>query len=235
MIVDQYFSEPNGHVCFTREQGSNFAKHMAGDFNPLHDADARRFCIPGDLLFSVVLAKYGVSQHMEFDFSGMVLEGVELVLPEPSEELKIQDTEKRDYLQVRRGGDLSRDETLLQSLTQKYVEFSGKSFHHILVPLLAEKNVMINAARPMVMYVSMAIDLDTLDIENPSLCSDYSKIEISGRRGSVELGFNFLERDRIIGRGKKCMILSGLREYDKAVMDAAIVDYNTIKEAFASR
>ena len=235
MIVDQYFSEPNGHVCFTREQGSNCAKHMAGDFNPLHDADARRFCIPGDLLFSVVLAKYGVSQHMEFDFSGMVLEGVELVLPEPSEELKIQDTEKRDYLQVRRGGDLSRDETLLQSLTQKYVEFSGKSFPHILVPLLAEKNVMINAARPMVMYVSMAIDLDTLDIENPSLCSDYSKIEISGRRGSVELGFNFLERDRIIGRGKKCMILSGLREYDKAVMDAAIVDYNTIKEAFASR
>ncbi len=235
MIVDQYFSEPNGHVCFTREQGSNFAKHMAGDFNPLHDADARRFCIPGDLLFSVVLAKYGVSQHMEFDFSGMVLEGVELVLPEPSEELKIQDTEKRDYLQVRRGGDLSRDETLLQSLTQKYVEFSGKSFPHILVPLLAEKNVMINAARPMVMYVSMSIDLDTLDIENPSLCSDYSKIEISGRRGSVELGFNFLERDRIIGRGKKCMILSGLREYDKAVMDAAIVDYNTIKEAFASR
>ena len=235
MIVDQYFSEPNGRVCFTREQGSNFAKHMAGDFNPLHDADARRFCIPGDLLFSVVLAKYGVSQHMEFDFSGMVLEGVELVLPEPSEELKIQDTEKRDYLQVRRGGDLSRDETLLQSLTQKYVEFSGKSFPHILVPLRAEKNVMINAARPMVMYVSMAIDLDTLDIENPSLCSDYSKIEISGRRGSVELGFNFLERDRIIGRGKKCMILSGLREYDKAVMDAAIVDYNTIKEAFASR
>ena len=221
MIVDQYFSEPNGHVCFTREQGSNFAKHMAGDFNPLHDADARRFCIPGDLLFSVVLAKYGVSQQMEFNFSGMVFEGVELVLPEPSEELKIQDTEKRDYLQVRRGGDLSRDETLLQSLTQKYVEFSGKSFPHILVPLLAEQNVMINAARPMVMYVSMAIDLDTLDIENPSLCSDYS--------------FNFLERDRIIGRGKKCIILSGLREYDKAVMDAAIVDYNDIKEAFASR
>jgi|TARA_R110002072_G_scaffold127330_1_gene264634 hypothetical protein len=235
MIVDQYFSEPNGHVCFTREQGSNFAKHMAGDFNPLHDADARRFCIPGDLLFSVVLAKYGVSQQMEFNFSGMVFEGVELVLPEPSEELKIQDTEKRDYLQVRRGGDLSRDETLLQSLTQKYVEFSGKSFPHILVPLLAEQNVMINAARPMVMYVSMAIDLDTLDIENPSLCSDYSKIEINGRRGSVELGFNFLERDRIIGRGKKCIILSGLREYDKAVMDAAIVDYNDIKEAFASR
>jgi hypothetical protein len=233
MIVDQYFSEPNGRVCFTREQGSNFAKHMAGDFNPLHDADARRFCIPGDLLFSVVLAKYGVSQHMEFDFSGMVLEGVELVLPEPSAELKIQDTEKRDYLQVRRGGDLSRDETLLQSLTQEYVEFSGKSFPHILVPLLAEQNVMINAARPMVMYVSMTIDLDTLDIESPSLCSDYSKIEINGRRGSVELGFNFLDRDRIIGRGKKRIIVSGLREYDKAVMDAAIVDYNDIKKAFA--
>ena len=55
MIIDQFYSEPNGRVCFTREQGSNFAKQMANDFNPLHDADAKRFCIPGDLLFAVIL------------------------------------------------------------------------------------------------------------------------------------------------------------------------------------
>ena len=56
MIIDQYFSEPNGRICFTREQGSNFAKQMANDFNPLHDADGTRFCIPGDLLFAIILA-----------------------------------------------------------------------------------------------------------------------------------------------------------------------------------
>ena len=71
MIIDQYFSEPNGRICFTREQGSNFAKQMANDFNPLHDADAKRFCIPGDLLFAIILAKYGINQHMQFIFSGM--------------------------------------------------------------------------------------------------------------------------------------------------------------------
>ena len=57
MLIDRYFSEPNGNVCFTREQGSNFAKQIADDFNPLHDIDAKRFCIPGDLLFSIILSK----------------------------------------------------------------------------------------------------------------------------------------------------------------------------------
>ncbi len=90
MIIEQYFSEPNGRICFTREQGSNFAKQMANDFNPLHDADAKRFCIPGDLLFAIMLAKYGISQHMEFVFSGMVVAGVELVLPEPAARIAYQ-------------------------------------------------------------------------------------------------------------------------------------------------
>ena len=93
MIIDRYFSEPNGNICFTREQGSNFAKQMADDFNPLHDIDAKRFCIPGDLLFSIILAKYGISQHMEFVFSGMVVAGVELLMPERAEEMSINDQE----------------------------------------------------------------------------------------------------------------------------------------------
>ena len=225
MIVDQYFSEPNGRVCFTREQGSNFAKHMAGDFNPLHDADARRFCIPGDLLFSVVLAKYGVSQHMEFDFSGMVLEGVELVLPKPSAELKIQDTEKRDYLQVRRGGDLSRDETLLQSLTQEYVEFSGKSFPHILVPLLAEQNVMINAQRPLIIYQSMSLQLDQLNLNNPTLKLSQTTLKIDGKRGDAHLHFDVLDGATLIGRGVKHLILSGLRPFEQGAVDIMVSDY----------
>ena len=35
----------------------------------------------------------------------------------------------------------------------------------LLVPLLAEQNVMINPERPVVMYESMNIDLDRLDIQ----------------------------------------------------------------------
>ena len=78
MFIEQYFSEPQGRVCFTREQASDFAKRVADDFNPLHDVDAKRFCVPGDLLFAVILSKYGISRHMQFVFSGMVVDGVEL-------------------------------------------------------------------------------------------------------------------------------------------------------------
>ena len=235
MIIDQFFSEPNGRICFTREQGSDFAKQMAHDFNPLHDADAKRFCIPGDLLFAVVLARYGISQHMEFIFSGMVSAGVELVLPEPSGELHINDMDGREYLRVKRAGETANAESLIQNLTQSYVEFSGQTFPHILVPLLAEQQVMISPDRPMVIYQSMTIDLDRLDIANPLLKGDYNKLEINGKRGSVELAFHLEDGGEVVGRGKKHMLLSGLREYDEDVVASAITIYNDSKKAFASR
>ncbi len=105
MLIQDYYDLPNGNLRFTRQQGSDFAKQVADDFNPLHDVDAKRFCIPGDLLFSVMLARYGISSHMECIFSGMVTEGVELLLPEPAEELQINDAQEREYLRIVRQGE----------------------------------------------------------------------------------------------------------------------------------
>jgi len=235
MTIDQYFSESSGRIRFTREQGSTFAKQVANDFNPLHDVDAKRFCIPGDLLFAVILAKYGVSQHMEFVFSGMVVDGVELILPEPGPQLQINDADGREYLRVQRSGDTASDASLVQHLTRSYVEFSGQTFPHILVPLLAAQQVMINPDRPMVMYQSMSLELDRLDIAQPVLREDYNQLAIDGKRGKVELAFHIVEGGDIVGRGKKHMLLSGLREYDEAVMSSAIVTYNDGKKAFAAK
>lgn len=235
MFIDEYFSEQDGTISFTREQGSNFAKRIADDFNPLHDAQAKRFCIPGDLLFSIILSKYGMSQHMEFIFSGMVVEGVELVLPEASPELLFNGTDDRQYLTIKRSGDNSRDESMIAHLVRDYVEFSGHTFPHILVPLLAEQNMMINPDRPMVIYESMVIDLDTLEIKVPSLEIDHNEVEINGKRGAVTLAFNLTESGRVVGRGRKHMLLSGLRPYDKTASEAAIAVYNERKRAFFSQ
>jgi hypothetical protein len=235
MNIDRYFSETNGNICFTREQGSNFAKKMADDFNPLHDIDAKRFCIPGDLLFSIILAKYGISQHMQFVFSGMVVAGVQLLMPEPAEEIHIADEEGREYLRVKREGNISCDELLLQNLTRSYVQFSGQTFPHILVPLLAEQNVMIHPDRPLVIYESMSIDLDRLDIEKPLIRGDYNRLGVTGKRGTVELAFHLEDDGEVVGRGKKHMLLMGLREYDKDATEAAISSYNNSKTSFSSK
>ena len=232
MFIDEYFNEQNGAISFPREQGSHFAKKLADDFNPLHDADAKRFCIPGDLLFSIILSKYGLSRHMEFIFSGMVLAGVELLLPEPGPELLFQDSEDKQYLTAVRSGDTSRDETLIQNLTRNYVEFSGHTFPHILVPLLAEQNVMINPDRPMVIYESMVIDLDRLDISEPVLEIDHNELDLNGKRGNVLMAFNLLESGEIVGRGRKHMVLGGLREYDKTSSQALVAAFNERKMAF---
>ena len=232
MLIDQYYTFSNGHISFTREQGSNFAKQIADDFNPIHDPDAKRFCIPGDLMFSIILAKYGLSRHMEFTFTGMVVDGIELLLPEAASELEINDTQGRQYLTIRRSGENIMDASLIDNLTSEYVQFSGHTFPHILVPLLAEQNVMINPDRPVVLYESMNIDLDRLDITAPILEIDHNELAINGKRGEVKLVFNLVESGQIVGRGNKRMILSGLREYDKSVMDETVSSLNQRKQDF---
>jgi len=232
MFIDDYYCEVHGNIRFTRQQGSDFAKRIADDFNPLHDADARRFCVPGDLLFAVVLARYGVSSHMDFVFSDMVVDGVELIFPAPAPQLRICDTAGREYLRVARTGDVSKAEALVQNLIRSYVSFSGHTFPHILQPLFAERKVMLNPARPMVIYESMSIDLDSVDLDAPEVAFDHNELEIDGRRGALVLAFNFLEAGRVVGRGRKRMLLSGLRAYDDAAMVAAVDEYNQRKRSF---
>ena len=232
MLIDQYYTANNGRISFTREQGSNFAKQVADDFNPIHDVDARRFCIPGDLLFAIILARYGLNRHMEFGFTGMVVDGIELLLPEPAEELSVCDAAGKQYLTIRRSGENTHEPSLIDRLTRSYVEFSGHTFPHLLVPLLAEQNVMINPERPMVMYESMSIDLDRLDIEAPALEMDHADVVINGKRGEVQLAFNLVEAGELAGRGRKRMILSGLRAYDRQVMEEVVVSLNQRKLEF---
>ena len=66
MFLDRFHSVQDGHVVISALQASQFAKEIAGDFNPIHDPDARRFCVPGDLLFAIVLARFGLSENMTF-------------------------------------------------------------------------------------------------------------------------------------------------------------------------
>ena len=156
MNITQYFNRNDGLLSFTRHQASSFAKGVAGDFNPIHDEDARRFCVPGDLLFSVFLAQYGISQEMKFEFSGMVGDTTSLISPdEISDTFSLQDNNEKNYMDIITSGEKTNDAEFIATLSEKYVQFSSKTFPHILVPLMEHENVMINPSRPLVIYKSM--------------------------------------------------------------------------------
>jgi hypothetical protein len=61
---------------------------------------------------------------------------------------------------------------------------------------------------------------------------DHTEVAINGKRGEVQLAFNLVEAGEPVGRGRKRLILSGLREYDKQVMDEVVVSLNQRKQAF---
>jgi len=236
MQLDQYFSELNNTFLFSRQQASRFAKEIADDFNPIHDQDAKRFCVPGDLMFSLVLARFGLSEHMHFEYAGMVGEGIALSIEEKDTgTLIITDTSDKEYLRVERTGDICHDMQRITELTRSYVKFSGHTFPHILVPLMLNNNVMINPDRPFVVYQSMTINLDEFEFTNPELEITNTRLDITGKRGNATLEFCIKSSEKVVGHGEKTMVLSGLREFDQQKLDALVDIYNQRKENFINQ
>jgi len=233
MLIEQYCPINSDQISFTRQQGSDFAKQVADDFNPLHNIEAKRFCVPGDLLFSVIIAKSGLHKKMSFNFSGMVNDNIALNFPnEINNSFNVVDDKDKIYLTVEADGEKTRCPTLINALTKAYVDFSGHTFPDILVKLMTENNVMINPARPMVMYQSMEINLERLDIKSLSLKLAQTRLSIEGKRGDAWLEFDLISEDEVVGHGKKHMLLSGLREYCQDNVDAMVAQYKESKRKY---
>lgn len=235
MYLDAFHVIQNNLIKITPEQGSRFAKEISDDFNPLHNPDSKRFCVPGDLLFALTLARLGLSKKMIFNYTGMVGKGVELSIPDTNEpSFTIKDGNDKPYLNVTRDGEISQDMTLIEAFSKAYVAFSGRSFPHILVPLMQKHNVMINPQRPMVIYESMAFEFDNFDVSHPSLELNNSELVVDGKRGTVRLEFAIMDQDVQVGKGYKTMVMSGLREYDQPQVDTLIELYESSKTHYVA-
>ncbi|MCW8906581.1 MAG: DUF3581 domain-containing protein [Sedimenticola sp.] len=235
MVLDQFYSGDENGLCFTRQQASGFAKQIADDFNPLHDPDAKLFCVPGDLLFAVTLARHGLSQRMCFTFSGMVGDGIQLrYRAETGDDLSLVDGAGKAYLGIERDGDVTRAPSLIDEFTRRYVEFSGKNFLQVLVPAMNDKGVMINPDRPIVIYQSMSIDLKTLDIAEPSLQLMETRVQVEGKKGDVRMLFCLKSGNHVVGEGEKRMALRGLRPFDEDAMQRLVKTYKGYKTAHSA-
>ena len=236
MFLSPYFTKQDQSVFISAQQASDFAKKVAEDFNPIHDVGAKRFCVPGDLLFSLVLERAGLHQEMSFTFSGMVSDGIALTFPSDiSANASIVDDKQKEYLHMTVSGDCTKNSKAIEALTRAYVEFSGHTFPHILVGLMQENQVMINPTRPMIMYESMSIHLESIDFQEVKLQLSSTTLDIDGKRGNACLSFNLVSQGQVIGHGKKFMLLSGLRDYCQDTIDNIVTQYNDSKALYVAK
>lgn len=243
MDLTQYYALQDGMVSFTEQQASAFAKGVAQDFNPIHDPGTKRFCVPGDLLFCVLLERYGVARMTAVQFSGMLDGQTRMCLPESiTGSAHIVDARDRALLSLFLDGDRILHAGFVNALSEAYVKFSGQTFPDILVPLMRSANVMINPDRPLVIYKDMAIELeknwhlpegDDASADVTLQLSD-TDISVNGRKGAVRLRFNIRVGGTDIGRGEKNMVLSGLREFEESAIDTIVEQYNQWREAYIS-
>lgn len=233
MFLKEFYDISDNSIKISAEQASMFAKEVAHDFNPLHDVDAKRFCVPGDLLFSLVLEKYGLSENMHFIFSGMVGHGVLLNFPDTdADQIEVTDNQGKTYLQIQRSGAVNHDQALIEVLIRDYVAFSGQNFPYVLVPLLAKEKVMFNIDRPLVIYESMTLKLQHLDFKQPSLEMLEPRMEVNGKRATAYLYFQIKSENEVVGTGFKKLAVSGLRDYEAEPMDAFVEEYLARKNGY---
>ena len=233
MFLKEFYSGNNDCIIITAEQGSLFAKEIANDFNPLHDIDAKRFCVPGDLLFALVLDKYGLSKNMVIKFAGMLGHGVTLNFPETGDaQFDIDGSHSKTIVKVDRKGELTQNAALIDALIRNYVAFSGHNFPYILVPLMAEQKVMINLTRPLVMYESMTLEFDHLDFNNPQVEMLPPQLNVNGKRGDAYFNFNIKSGDNVVGKGFKKIVISGIKDYEEGPMQEFVDKYLARKKAY---
>ncbi len=233
MFLSPFFDTTDGFVTISAEKASNFAKSIANDFNPIHDPDAKRFCVPGDLLFALTLSKYGLQQNMSFKFEGMVGKDLLLNFPESIEsEFLLKDSNEKHYLTVNREGSGINNLEQIEAFIRAYVAFSGHNFADILLPLMKKHEVMINPARPLIIYEQMSFELESMDFSSAQLKFEDCTLDIEGKRGDAKLTFTIYDGDTLIGQGNKTLILSGLRPYSAEELQPLLDSYNASKDSY---
>lgn len=234
MFIENFYTEKDARILISKQQASSFAKQIADDFNPIHDADNKYFCVPGDLLFSLILDKYGLSQKMSFTFSGMVGDNVALHFPQAdTDEFSLTDDNDKQYLNVEHSGDISKDKEMISEFTKNYVAFSGKNFPDLIVPLMKEHNVMVHPERPLIIYDNMSIELDTVDIQHPTLELATTSLTVQGKKAIALLEFAVKSNGETVGKGIKTLMLRGLRKYDQQKISKMVEDHKERKISLA--
>jgi len=236
-FLDQFYSEDDqNHLIISAQQGSSFAKDIADDFNPIHNSDSKRFCVPGDLLFGIALQKYGLHEEMVFEFQDLVKADTSLLFPavqENSDAGQIQVTNEREkpVITLEYSGASSHDAVKTESLLRNYVAFSGHNFPHILVPLMKQHGVMINPARPLVIYQSMSLRFNHLNFNSLNIELQNTSLNVNGKRGDAHLKFSMLSDGDVVGSGHKKLVLSGLRNYEEEAVAQMSAAYASLKNS----
>jgi len=249
-------------LAFDEARASAFAKGVAGDFNPLHDAGNKRFCVPGDLLFAALLQHYGLHEEVSVSFAGMLGAHSRLTLPAPAARggrMHLVDERGREVLGYYASGERVEDATFIDRLSEEYVRFSGRTFPAILMPLMEQAGVMINPERPLIIYKDMAIRLDMAalaaslaerpagqgdpgDPDDPddaggTLTLDATEHAFSadGKKGAASVRFAIRRGDATLGEGEKNFVLTGLRAFDAGAAATLLERHGERVAAHAAR
>jgi len=216
----------NGGVYFIdKESGSNFAKDICKDLNPIHNVESKKFIMLGDFLFALYVNEYGFPKNREVIFKNPIkinsLEnsGLEVIV---SKEGIFVGNQKKVESSVE--DFLFFDESLLL----QYCEISGSLFPDKLWGVFESSGLMPNFKRGIVMYTGVNFgfnfNLDSLygDIE---LDLDNVDYEIVSNRLFLKANVKVDLNGENVGSICKNLVCLGCVDYNKEKFDFLVENY----------
>ncbi|MDX1473832.1 MAG: DUF3581 family protein, partial [Reinekea sp.] len=70
------------------------------------------------------------------------------------------------------------------------------------------------------------------DIAEPNLELVNSTLDVNGKRGDAHFLFEIRDGDKVVGKGDKKLIVSGLQPYDADVMQGVVDNFNDLKSTY---
>lgn len=212
---------------------SAYARNVAKDFNPIHSHLAKKYCVPGDLIFALITEMHGAHNYMRVDFLNRVGAECKLFFDTKRIALALLDVDKKLYAELATAGDKSVCPKRLKTVSNVVVSCTSGYFPYKLIDNLREENVMLSIRRSMVMLKSIEVELRNIHSAS-SLVAKYqsSGLELSGKRGEVKVYFQLFDDDGIsVGFVTKTVLIIGIEKFNDKASKQYLDDYEGIVQS----
>lgn len=229
MLEDMSLFCADGKYLVSEKDGSNFAKEVCLDYNPIHDEGNLDFAVPGDLLLSLFVWQNGLPCDGSVAFKKPVKGDLELKIDldgisnsGTDEELVILKNLSSIYLTSIK---------FYKDFMAEYCLLSGSLFPEKLGEVFSDSGLMPGVEKPLVMYSGVDFDLnmDKFSLYDCDLSLNLGEINYKVLRKNmmkIGVGVDVLIDDENVGSLTKNLVCFETVPFSEAGLSELVTRYS---------
>lgn len=193
-----------------------YARNVVKDFNPIHNHLAKNYCVPGDLIFALMVERGGVHGSMRMDFLNRVGKDSEYIFVSGKAGMALLDRGNKVQAQLIGSGDASVCVKCISAVSDAVLSCTSSYFPYKMMRSLRAENLMLSGCRSLVILKSIEVNVSDLHFASDLtavFCS--SSLRHSGRRGTIDAHFQLVGGNgQVLGQVIKTALIIGIERFN---------------------